>query len=56
VGQKVDADAQGFQVRHRLENLCLNAGGVQAQGCGQPADTAADHDDTHLFSLSILYM
>ena len=48
MGQQVDADAKRLYFAHSFKQLHLDAGGMQAQGCCQAADAAADHCHAHL--------
>jgi hypothetical protein len=47
VRQRVDADAELADAFGLLEQLTVDAAGVQHQGCRQPSDPPADDDDLH---------
>lgn len=47
MGQHIDADAEGSDLRHRFKYGYLNPGLMQAKRRRQPADTAARDQDMH---------
>src|SRR6185436_14497978 len=47
VRQRVDADAKLADALGLLEQLAVDAAGVQHQGRGEPADASADDNDLH---------
>ena len=50
--QRVDADAEFADALGLLEQLAVDAAGMQHQGRGEPADPAADDNDLHGRSLT----
>ena len=47
IGLQVDADAERAQRDDELIDAAINAGGVQAERRGQPADATADNENLH---------
>ena len=48
--QNIDADTERPDLVHTFKDPAFQAGGMQAQGKRQPANSTADNSDPHIFS------